>query len=42
MTTLQTRPIATTSPDTTSEAVRMSACAKEPNRQTGVIHIKAS
>ena len=29
-------------PDTTREAVRMSACAKEQNRQTEVTHIQAS
>ena len=28
-------------PDTTREAVRMSACAKEQNCQTEVIHIQA-
>jgi hypothetical protein len=28
-------------PDTTREAVRMSACAKEQNCQTDVIHVQA-
>jgi hypothetical protein len=32
---------ASTGPTAASKAVRMSACAKEPNRQTEVLHVQA-